>query len=86
MGLPVGYKSYIVKKKIAFFPSPAGMFKLFPPSKSMISDIPAGEEKIANLFLQCMTCILLYYPVTTNCSCNDDAIISCNKLGIKSSS
>ncbi len=29
--------------------------KLFPPRKSLISDIPAGDGKTANSFLQCMT-------------------------------
>jgi len=51
------------KKELAIFPSPAGMSltklsgwektKLFPPRKSLISDIPAGDGKTANSFLQC---------------------------------
>jgi hypothetical protein len=52
------------KKEVAVFPSPAGMSltqtlsgrektKLFPPRKSLISDIPAGDGKTANSFLQC---------------------------------
>jgi hypothetical protein len=50
------------------FPSPAGMsltklslggnydviYKLFPSRESLVSDIPAGDGKMANLFLQCM--------------------------------
>ncbi len=44
------------------FPSPAGMSiaklsqagnKLFPVRKSLVNDIPAGDGKIYNLFLQC---------------------------------
>jgi hypothetical protein len=49
------------------FPSPAGMsltklslggnydviYKLFPSRESLVSDIPAGDVKMANLFLQC---------------------------------
>ncbi len=55
------------KKELAIFPSPAGMSltklsgrektKLFPPRKSLISDIPAGDGKMANSFLQC----IIYY-------------------------
>ncbi len=51
-------------KELAVFPSPAGMslIKLFlggnnlvffPPRESLVSDIPAGDGKIANSFLQC---------------------------------
>ncbi len=53
------------KEELAIFPSPAGMSltklslggkktKLFPPRKSLISDIPAGDGKTAKSFLQCM--------------------------------
>ncbi len=52
------------KKRLAIFPSPAGMSltklsmvgnnrpgsKLFPAIESLVSDIPAGDGKIANLF------------------------------------
>ncbi len=46
-------------KKISDFPIPAGMSltkpsqpgnNLFPPWESLVSDIPAGDDKIANLF------------------------------------
>jgi hypothetical protein len=49
-------------KKILAIPSPVGMSlnkislagnNLFPSRESLVSDIPAGDEKIANLFLQC---------------------------------
>jgi hypothetical protein len=30
-----------------------GIIKLFPPRESLVSDIPAGDRKTANLFLQC---------------------------------
>jgi hypothetical protein len=30
-----------------------GIFKLFPARKSLVSDIPAGDGKNDNLFLQC---------------------------------
>jgi hypothetical protein len=45
------------------FPSPAGMSltklsldgnTVFLPRESLVSDIPAGDGKMANLFLQCM--------------------------------
>ncbi len=29
------------------------IIKLFPPRKSLVSDIPAGDGNVANLFLQC---------------------------------
>jgi hypothetical protein len=50
-------------KKVKDFPSPAGMsltrlsldgntvVKLFPSRESLVSDIPTGDGKIANLFL-----------------------------------
>jgi hypothetical protein len=52
------------KKELAVFPSPAGMsliklslggnnFSFFPPRESLVSDIPAGDGKMANSFLQC---------------------------------
>jgi hypothetical protein len=52
---------YTVKNVIAIFPSPAGMsltklslaagiIKLFLARKSLVSDIPAGDGKIAILF------------------------------------
>jgi hypothetical protein len=30
-----------------------GIFKLFPASESLVGDIPTGDGKIVNLFLQC---------------------------------
>jgi hypothetical protein len=56
---------YTVKKKIASFPSPAGMSlpnsggnndvitELFLPRGSLVIDIPAGDGKLVNLFLRC---------------------------------
>ncbi len=46
---------FTVKKRFADFPSPAGMSlaKLYPAMESLVRDIPAGDEKTANLFLQC---------------------------------
>jgi hypothetical protein len=38
------------KKKGYRFPRRAVMIKLFPASESLVSDIPAGDRKIANLF------------------------------------
>ncbi len=32
-----------------------GIIKLFPPREILVSDIPAGDGKTANLFLQCKT-------------------------------
>ncbi len=49
-------------KRFAVFPSPGGMsltkflagiIYLFPARKSLVSDIPAGNGKIDNPFLQC---------------------------------
>ncbi len=56
------------KKSFSIFPSPAGMsltklapggnndirYKLFPPRKSLVSDIPAGDGNIKKLFLRCI--------------------------------
>jgi hypothetical protein len=49
------------KKRLAIFPPPAGMsttklslvWNKFPARGSLVSDIPTGDGKIANLFLQC---------------------------------
>jgi hypothetical protein len=30
------------------------MIRLFPARESLVSDIPAGDGKIANLFLKCI--------------------------------
>ncbi len=40
------------KKRWAIFP----LIKLFPARESLVSDIPAGDAKIGNLFLQCSNC------------------------------
>ncbi len=46
-----------LQKKLTHFPISSrdvtDQIKLFPPRKSLISDIPAGDEKTANPFLQC---------------------------------
>ncbi len=60
---PLSYIQYTVKKRSAIFPSPAGMslikfslpgiIQLFPArKKSLVSDIPAVDGKIDNLFVQ----------------------------------
>ncbi len=53
------------KKKVSDFPAPSWdvtkqtlpgrkyIVKFFPARESLVSDIPAGDGKIANLFLQC---------------------------------
>jgi hypothetical protein len=43
---------YTLQKRLSIFPSPAGMSltKLFPARESLVSDIPAGDGKIINLF------------------------------------
>jgi hypothetical protein len=70
-----GGEGYTVKKRFVIFPSPAGMsltklslggnndvvYKLFPPRESLVSDIPAGDGKIVNLFLQCNKVICIYF-------------------------
>jgi hypothetical protein len=59
---PALRSGHTVKKRLAIFPSPAGMSltklslagnRLFPARKSLISEIPAGVGKFAKLFLQC---------------------------------
>ncbi len=57
--------SYTVKKVSGKFPPPARMWltklflvgniKLFPSRESLVSDIPSGDGKTANLFLQCIS-------------------------------
>jgi hypothetical protein len=32
----------------------AGKIKLFPARESLVNDIPAGDRKTANIFLQCI--------------------------------
>jgi hypothetical protein len=58
----MGPLSYTVKKVINFPSlvgisptklSVGGIIKFFPSRESLVSDIPAGDRKIANLFLQC---------------------------------
>jgi hypothetical protein len=40
---------YYTVKKVSDFPSPAGIIiKLFPARKSLVSDFPAGDGKIAS--------------------------------------
>jgi len=62
--LPSQSKGVHRKKRLAKFSAPARMsltklswaviIKLFPPRESLVSDIPAGDGNIANLFLQCI--------------------------------
>ncbi len=53
------------KKRLSIFPVPSRdvtyqtfpggeWFLLFPARESLVSDIPAGDGKIVNLFLQCI--------------------------------
>jgi hypothetical protein len=53
------------KKKVSDIPVPRGachlpnspwaeIISFFPPRQSLISDIPAGDVNVANLFLQCI--------------------------------
>jgi hypothetical protein len=46
---------YNIEKRLAIFPSPARMSltKLSLAGKSLVSDNPAGDRKIDNLFLKC---------------------------------
>ncbi len=47
------------KKRLSTFPSPAGMSlslggnTVLPPTESLVSDIPAGDGNVDNLFFQC---------------------------------
>ncbi len=53
------------KKRLAILPSPAGMshtklslagnYLVFPPRESLVSDIPAGDGKTADLFYSVLT-------------------------------
>jgi hypothetical protein len=45
-------------KKVYIFSRPQPLTKLFPARESLVSDIPAGDGKTANLFLQCVRRIL----------------------------
>jgi hypothetical protein len=49
------YELYTVKKASGFPVSSrvTGIIKLFPSRESLVIDIPAGDGKTANLFLQC---------------------------------
>jgi hypothetical protein len=60
---------YTVKKMFASFPSPVTtklslggnnevITELFLPRESLVSDIPAGDGKLVNLFLRCRGTIL----------------------------
>ncbi len=62
------YQSIQCKKSLAVFSFPAGMSltklsmdrnNLIIPRKSLVSDIPAGDRKTADLFLQC-TCTKMF--------------------------
>ncbi len=95
-------------KGLAVFPSPAGMSLtklslmgnnlLFPAKESLISDIPAGDGKTANLFLQCtlldsnlfittyvITSLLcLYMCVSYSCDWEDHIFFRCWMCGLRS--
>jgi hypothetical protein len=73
---------YTVKKFIDFhFPSRdvayqlslpwPGITKLFPVRESLVRDIPAGDRKIENLFLQCR------YEVLVPCIVDPDIWVNC---------
>ncbi len=63
------------KKKVREFPVPSRdvttklslggnndvITELFLPRGSLVSDIPAGDRKLVNLFLRCTVCICPYY-------------------------
>jgi hypothetical protein len=62
---------YTVKKRLATFPSPAGLsltklslavnIKIIPgQGEFRYDEIPGGDGKIANIFLQCTLCLLRY--------------------------
>ncbi len=60
---PSFWKEYYTEKRLSIFPAPDGMsltklslagnYLIIPAWENMVSDIPAGNEKIYNLFLQC---------------------------------
>jgi len=45
-----------------------GLGKLFPARESLVSDIPAGDRKSLNLYLQCMYSPVLSPALTTQSS------------------
>ncbi len=57
------------KKRFSSFPSPVPVYQTLPggnnenitelslPRGSLVSDIPAGDGKLVNLFLRCIGCI-----------------------------
>jgi hypothetical protein len=72
------------KKRFSIFPSPAGMSLtklflgrnydvIFPPSVSLVSDIPAGDGNIEKLFLLCIVKLYLNAGVSlqlsSSCKC-----------------
>jgi hypothetical protein len=64
-------RCYTVKKRLAIFP--------FPAREWLVRDIPAGDEKIANLFLQCTdrvvySIIYLYNSIITLVNINGKLI------------
>ncbi len=73
MRYPVrNYKDQYTVKKVNDFPAPAkmsitklslaGVVKLFLARESLVNDIPAGDGKIYNLFLQCRQAIAIPPP------------------------
>jgi hypothetical protein len=53
------FLTYTVKNCLPFSRPWPVIIKLFPARESLVSDIPAGDGKIANLFLQCMQIIAI---------------------------
>jgi hypothetical protein len=47
----------LTQTRVKSHPTPnslrAGIIKFFPPRESLVSDIPAGDGNVANLFLRC---------------------------------
>jgi hypothetical protein len=72
------YFAGVEKKSFLIFPSPAGMsltklslggnndviYKIFPPRESLVSDIPAGDGNIGNLFYGGVSCLAPLYCLT----------------------
>jgi hypothetical protein len=52
--------------------------ELFLPRGSLVSDIPAGDGKLVNLFLRCMSLSVGIQQIQFYCMC--DALSTCTKI------
>ncbi len=89
LGKELIYKDIHCEKRLAIFPSPAELsltkLSLTRPGRVLVSDIPAGNGKIANLFysvsmtyllvlaymarLWCIVLYIILISIPSNCNC-----------------